>query len=140
MDGCGGCGSRGEFGAVFSARDEAEALDDVGDVHGDTAHVEDQGGAVEEHVRFRGPVEFCDETGQTEEDDDVEDPRDQRRRGVEEAQVGFEVVVVAGGCRGRGPEEGIVVGEEGEDDAEEEACCYVSLRVSLCFLGLWVSR
>lgn len=37
--------------------------------------------------------------------------------------MGFEVVVVRGrGWRG-GPQNWVVVGEEGEDYAEEEACC-----------------
>ena len=46
---------------------------------------------------------------------------------MEEAQVGFEVVVVRGwGWRG-GPEDWVVVGEEGEDYAEEEACCCVAV-------------
>ena len=31
--------------------------------------------------------------------------------------------VVREGC-GRGPEDVVVVGEEGEEDAEEEACCW----------------
>lgn len=35
--------------------------------------------------------------------------------------MGFEVVVVGEGGWGGGPEDWVVVGEEGEDDAEEEA-------------------
>lgn len=40
---------------------------------------------------------------------------------MHQAQVGFEVREVGGGERVRGPEEGVVVGEGGEEDAEEEA-------------------
>lgn len=40
---------------------------------------------------------------------------------MQEAQVRFEVVVVGWGGRGRGPQDGVVIGEEGEDDAQEEA-------------------
>lgn len=39
-------------------------------------------------------------------------------------QVAFKEGIVGGG-RGRcGPKEGVVVGEEGEEDAEEEGCCW----------------
>lgn len=37
--------------------------------------------------------------------------------------MGFEVVVVRGGCWGGGPKDWVVVGEKGEDDAQEETCC-----------------
>lgn len=124
VDGGRGCGARGQLGTVLPAADEAEPFDDVGDVDGDAAHVQDEGRAVEEHVGLRGAVQLRDQAGQAEEDDDVEDARDQGRGGVEEAQVGFEQVVVRGRGGLGGPEEGVVVGEEGEDDAEEEAGCY----------------
>ena len=42
---------------------------------------------------------------------------------MQESEVRFEVVEVGcwgGGC---GPQDGVVVGEEGEDEAEEEGCC-----------------
>ena len=54
----------------------------------------------------------------------MEDARDERRRGVQELEVRFEVVIVCCGGRGRGPEDWVVVGEEGEDDSEEEARCW----------------
>ena len=39
--------------------------------------------------------------------------------------MGFEDCIVGVWGGARGPEEGIVVGEEGEDDAEEEGgCCW----------------
>lgn len=38
--------------------DGAQALDDVRDVDGYAAHVEDQAGAVEEHVGLGRTVEF----------------------------------------------------------------------------------
>ena len=46
--------------------------------------------------------------------------------------MGFDGVEVGGGCGEGGPEEGVVVGKEGEEDAEEEGCCWwriVSVRV-----------
>lgn len=61
---------------VLARRGQTQTLDDIGDVDGDAAHVEDERGAVEEHVALRGPVEFRDEAGQTQKDDDVEDARD----------------------------------------------------------------
>ena len=56
----------------------------------------------------------------------MQNARDQGRGGVEEAQVRFQGCPVRGrGGQGR-PEDGVVVGEEGEDDAEEERrCCTV---------------
>jgi len=39
---------------------------------------------------------------------------------VQVLEVGFEEGVVGGGCGRGGPVEGVVVGEEGEEDAEEE--------------------
>lgn len=55
----------------------------------------------------------------------MQDPRDDGGRGVEELEVGFEGGEVCW-CGGRGgPEEWVVVGEEGEEDAEEEGGCWV---------------
>ena len=50
----------------------------------------------------------------------MQDARDERRRGVQQAQVRFErePVRVRSWCRR--PENRVVVGEEGEEDAEEE--------------------
>lgn len=55
----------------------------------------------------------------------MQDARDERGRGVQEAQVCFQVVIVR--CWGRDgrPQDGVVVGEEGEDDAQEEAGCWL---------------
>lgn len=36
----------------------------------------------------------------------------------------FQVVIVRGRGWYGGPEDWVVVGEEGEDDAQEEACCW----------------
>jgi hypothetical protein len=54
----------------------------------------------------------------------VEDAWDEWGGGVEEAEVGFQVVIVRGWGWNGGPEDWVVVGEEGEDDAQEEACCW----------------
>lgn len=41
---------------------------------------------------------------------------------MEEAEVGFEVAIVRFWGWVGGPEEGVVVGEQGEDDSQEEGC------------------
>jgi len=45
--------------------------------------------------------------------------------------VGFNLVEVGGGDGLRGPEEGVVVREKGEEDAEEETdgCCFSPRKV-----------
>ena len=50
----------------------------------------------------------------------------------------FKVVVVGEGGWGGGPEDWVVVGEEGEDDAEKEAgCCFFLVRLdNFCFVGI----
>ena len=48
----------------------------------------------------------------------MEDAGDDERGGVQELEVGFEHDVGFGRARGRVPEDGVVVGEEGEEDAE----------------------
>jgi hypothetical protein len=51
----------------------------------------------------------------------VQDARDEGGRGVQEPQVGFQRAErVRGRGRGRGPEDRVVVGELGEEEAEEE--------------------
>lgn len=60
----------------------------------------------------------------------MQDSHDEGRGGMEEAEVGFGLEEVGLGGRAGGPEEGVVVGEEGEEDAEEEGGCWVG-RVSL---------
>jgi hypothetical protein len=54
----------------------------------------------------------------------VQDARDERRRGVQQAQVRFQRQPVWVRRRRGGPEDGVVVGEEGEEDAEEEGRRY----------------
>lgn len=39
----------------------------------------------------------------------------------------FEVDEGFGGTWRRGPEEGVIVGEEGEEDTKEEGCCWVGV-------------
>ena len=43
---------------------------------------------------------------------------------MHELEVRFEEVVVRGWGLGGGPEEWIVIGEGGEEHAEEETCCW----------------
>lgn len=50
----------------------------------------------------------------------MEDARDEGRRGVDELQMRLELVIVFWRRLGACPEEGIVVGEGGEEDAQEE--------------------
>ena len=45
----------------------------------------------------------------------------------EEFEVRFDRGEVVGGDGGGRPEEGVVVGEEGEEDAEEEGGCYCEM-------------
>lgn len=52
----------------------------------------------------------------------MQDPGDDGRRGVEKSEMGFQSREVRGGGGERGPEEGVVVGEEREQDAEKEGC------------------
>lgn len=70
----------------------------------------------------------------------MENAGDERRAGVEELEVGFEVIIVGGrgGCCG--PQNWVVVREEGEDNSEEEACrCYQVLAVNVAFSVVWFS-
>ena len=52
----------------------------------------------------------------------MEDAGDEERGGVKGPQVGFEGCEGGGGGGREGPEDGVVVGEEGEEEAEEEGC------------------
>lgn len=122
--GCIGVGLDNLSLAVVARRDDAQTLDDVGDVDNDAAHVKDQAGAVEEHVRFGGLVQLRDEAKQAGANDDVENAADEGRRGVQKFQVTLEQVKVGipgVGRLGEVPKNIVVVGERGEDDAQEEA-------------------
>lgn len=46
---------------------------------------------------------------------------------MQEAEVGFEVIIVGWGGGVVGPEDWVVVGKEGEDYSEEEGRCCISL-------------
>ena len=109
-----------QFAIVDPAGDDPHALDDVGEVDDDAAHVEHQAGAVEEHVGLGGPVELDEEAEQAGADGGVQDARDDGRRRVQEAQVPLQHDVGLGRARGRVPQDRVVVGEEGEEDAEGE--------------------
>jgi len=51
---------------------------------------------------------------------------------VQEAEVRFQLAEVGFGRGERGPEDGVVVGEEREEDAEEEGgCCCWGWRLSV---------
>lgn len=69
----------------------------------------------------------------------MEELGDERGRVVEQFEVLFEEVQMRGGRGLRGPEERVVVGEEGEEDAEEEGgCCG---RKALGWDGMgWIER
>ena len=68
-----------QFAVVHPAGDDPHALDDVGEVDDDAAHVEHKAGAVEEHVGLGGPVELDEEAEQARADDGVQDARDHGR-------------------------------------------------------------
>ena len=110
-----------KLAVVHPAGDDPQALDNVGKVDDDTAHVQHQAGAVEEHVGLRRLVELDEEAQQARPDDGVEDAGDDEGRRVQELEVGFEPHVGFGRTGGRVPQDRVVVGEEGEEDAEGEA-------------------
>ena len=109
-----------QFAVVHPAGDDPHALDDVGEVDDDAAHVEHKAGAVEEHVGLGGPVELDEEAEQARADDGVQDARDHGRWRVQEAQVPLQHDVGVGRARRRVPQDRVVVGKEGEEDAEGE--------------------
>lgn len=115
--------------------DEAQALDDVGEVDDDADDVEDERGAVKEQVRLAGLEELGEEAEEADRDGDVQDARDDGRRGVQELEVRLQLQEV-GGLDGRGrPEQGVVVGEGGEEHAEEEGGCWRGGCVSEALVG-----
>ena len=108
---------------IGAGADHAQTLDDVGDVDGDGAHVEKQAGAVEQRVGLGRPVQLDEEAQQAHGDDDVEDARHDRRGPVQLPQVRLHVVVPLRAGRSRCPEDRVVVGELGEENAQEEGRC-----------------
>ncbi len=122
----GGGGGRGqvagEVGGVPDAgADEAQALDDVGDVDADADDVEHERRAVEQHVALGGLEQLDEEAAEAGADHDAQHARDEGRRLVHELEVRLQLVEVRGRDGVRGPEEREVIGELGEEDAEEEA-------------------
>lgn len=101
--------------------DGSEALDDVGDVDTDADEIQDQRGAIEEEVGLGRTEELDEEATEADSDDDVEETVDQRRGLVHELEMGFEVIEEVFRNGVAGPEEGEVVGERREEDAQEEA-------------------
>lgn len=98
-----------------------QALDNIGDIDADPDDEQHERGAVKEHVAL-GRLEQLDEEAQEADGhDDVQQAGDQRRRLVQELEVDLELVKEGGRDRVGGPEEGVVVGELGKDDAQEEA-------------------
>lgn len=102
--------------------DGAQALDNVGDVDCHTDDVKDQRGAVEEEVCLAGAEELDEEAEEAHAHDDVEEAADERGRLVNELEVRLELIVVVEGDGLFGPEEGEIVREGREEDAQEEAC------------------
>jgi hypothetical protein len=128
-------GSRSQLRAIHATAHEPETLDDVGDVDGDTAHIQDQTSTIEEHVGLGRLVQLREHSGNANENDNVQDAGDQGRRGMEEAQVGFEIVIVRRRSGFARPEQRIVVREQREDDPEEEACCCECRGMSVMISG-----
>ncbi len=106
-----------------------QPLDDIRDIHRDAAHVQHEAGAIKQHVRLGGLVQLHDEAEQAGADDDVQDARDERGRGVQELEVVFEQLEVGFSVWGCGPEHVVVVGEGGEEDADEETGCFEGVRL-----------
>lgn len=104
-----------------TAADGTQTLDNVGNVHGDPDEIENQRRAVEEEVGLARAEELDEEAKEADRDNDVEQAPDQRRRLVYKAQVRLQLVIVARLDELLGPQEGEVVRERGEEDAEEEA-------------------
>lgn len=127
--------------AVDARGDNAHALDNVGNVNGDTAHVQYKTGAVEEEVGLRRLVQLGDEAQETGSDDNVEDARDERRGCVDELEVVLEHLVVgqtrvyswdkSRGCR---PQNIVVVREGCEKDSQEETRSCGMLSVAIVWL------
>ena len=101
--------------------DSSETLDDVGNVDTDTDEVEDQRSTIEEEVGLAGTEELDEEAEETNGDDNVEHAADQRRGLMYDLEMDFKLVEE--GLRNwvAGPEQGKVVGEGSEEDAQEEA-------------------
>ena len=83
--------------------DGAQAFNNIGNVDADADEVENQGGAVEEHVRLGGLEELDEEAEEAGADGDVQDARDQGRRLVHELEVHLELVEEGRGDGLRGP-------------------------------------
>lgn len=99
----------------------AQASDNVGDIDGNTNDVEDERGAVKEEVGLAGAEELDEETEEANADHNVEQAANQRRCGVHKLEMCLELVVELGSHGILAPEQRVVVGERGEEDAEEEA-------------------
>lgn len=117
-------------GSIRSGGDGSQTLHDVGNVDGDTTHVENEGCAIEEEVRLGGFEEFEKEAEEARADYDVQDAGDEGWGGMEESEVVFLEVeegrtgigVGEGWVEGwSGPEDVVVVREVSEEDSEEEA-------------------
>ena len=69
----------------------------------------------------------------------MQDARNEWGRSMQEAEVCFQVVIVGGWGGYGGPEDRVVVGEEGEDDSQEEAsrCLELVLRFRWPLGGTW---
>ena len=111
-----------ELAVVYPASNDPHTFDDIGKVDDDAAHLQHQDSAVKEHVGIRRLVQLDEETQDACPDDGVENAGDDGWRSVQELQVVFEHDVCFRRTRGWVPQDWVVVGEEGEEDAEGEAC------------------
>ena len=106
-----------------AVRDDPHALNDVGDVDNDGDRVQSQTGAVEQHVRVGGAVQLDEEAEEARSDYDVEHAGDQGWGVIQEGEVRFEPGECFRGGELGGPQEGVIIREEREEDAEEKAGC-----------------
>jgi hypothetical protein len=104
--------------SIHARSNNPESFDDVRQIHGNAGHVQNERRAVEEHVGFAGFEELDQEAEQAGADYNVQDARDDSGGCVEEFDVGFEEVEVFFAARfGLRPEDVVVIGEVGEEDA-----------------------
>lgn len=80
--------------AVDTRSDDAHALDNVGNVYSDTAHVKHKTGTVEQKVGFGRSVKLGDEAQETSSDDNMEDARNEGWGCVDELEMVLQHLVV----------------------------------------------
>lgn len=102
---------------IGTQSDDPEALDDVCKVDNHAHGVERQGSAIKQEVGLGWLEQLGEEAEEADGNGDVQDSRDDGRRGVHEPEVSLQEIVVLGGCHVRRPEERIIEGEGRKEHA-----------------------